>query len=86
MNENGKKIIEAFRKELCNEIADLTNVTPDSLKMDNTCFYSTLKELEKSGVISGLEWCKNGECLYDGITINSEKYKLNNTIVSDVIV
>ena len=77
MSREAELILNAFVKEAHNDIIDFTNVMPESLNMSETVFYKALSELEALGYITNLEWCNNGECLYDAIEIDTPKFKLH---------
>nr|DAF37759.1 MAG TPA: helix-turn-helix domain protein [Caudoviricetes sp.] len=76
MSNEAELILKAFINETKNDIADFTNVTPDSLNIRNDIFYKALKELESLGYVTNIAWCDNGEALYDDIGIDTPNFKL----------
>ena len=78
ISQDAKIILNKFIAEAYNEIGDFTEVTPQSLKMPESTFYTALKELEKAGYIKNIQWGIDGGCLYDDIEIETTKFKLYN--------
>ena len=60
-----------------NDAVDFMNVTPSSLDITEDTFYEALKELEKLGCITNIQWCSNGECMYDDIKIDTTNFKFH---------
>lgn len=71
MTATSTKVLMAFVNKFRapESVSDLTEITPQSLDLEEEQFYDSLKGLEKLGYISGLQWCSNGKCLYDAINI-----------------
>lgn len=65
ISQDAKIILNKFIAEAHNEIGDFTEVTPQSLKMPESTFYTALKELEKAGYIKTF----NGELMEDAYTM-----------------
>ena len=77
MSNEAELILNAFVDEAHKDIADFMNVTPVRLDISEESFYKALKELEIMGCVKDIQWCPDGECLYDDIEIDTANFKLH---------